>query len=110
MHGGRRPREIRAARLCRTAGKQTSQQAGHRNGEDRMSAIEIGAGTDVGSATSGADAISQRLEALPASSLIWKLVILLSFGGCFEIYDLFFTGYIAPGLIRSKLLTATTQT
>jgi len=74
-----------------------------------MSAIEIGAGTDVGSSSNGADAIAQRLEALPASSYVWKLVILLSLGGCFEIYDLFFTGYIAPGLIRSKLLTTTTQ-
>jgi putative MFS transporter len=74
-----------------------------------MSAIEVGAGTDMDAASSGADAISQRLEALPASSLVWKLVILLSLGGCFEIYDLFFTGYIAPGLIRSGLLTTTTQ-
>ncbi len=74
-----------------------------------MSAIEIGAGTDVGSASGGADAISQRLETLPASSYVWKLVILLSLGGCFEIYDLFFTGYIAPGLIRSGLLTTKTQ-
>jgi putative MFS transporter len=36
-------------------------------------------------------------------------VVLLSLGGCFEIYDLFLTGYIAPGLGRSKLLTATTD-
>src|SRR3954468_6515718 len=74
-----------------------------------MSAIEIGAGTDVGAASDGPDAISRRLEALPASSYVWRLVILLSLGGCFEIYDLFFTGYIAPGLIRSGLLTTTTQ-
>ena len=74
-----------------------------------MSAIEIGAGTDVGSSAGGPDAISRRIEALPASSYIWRLVILLSLGGCFEIYDLFFTGYIAPGLIRSGLLTTTTQ-
>ena len=40
---------------------------------------------------------------------MWRLVILLSLGGCFEIYDLFFTGYIAPGLTRSGLLTTTTQ-
>ena len=40
---------------------------------------------------------------------MWRLVILLSLGGCFEIYDLFFTGYIAPGLNRSGLLTTTTQ-
>jgi putative MFS transporter len=33
----------------------------------------------------------------------------LSLGGCFEIYDLFLTGYIAPRLTRSGLLTTTTQ-
>ncbi len=74
-----------------------------------MSAIEIGVGTDAGTSADGPDAISRRLEALPASSYVWRLVILLSLGGCFEIYDLFFTGYIAPGLIRSKLLTTTTE-
>src|SRR3954467_15438995 len=57
----------------------------------------------------GADEISRRLENLPASSYLWRLVILLSLGGCFEIYDLFLTGYIAPGLNRSGLLTTTTQ-
>jgi putative MFS transporter len=36
-------------------------------------------------------------------------VILLSLGGFFEYYDLFFTGYIAPGLVRSHILTATTR-
>jgi MFS transporter, putative metabolite:H+ symporter len=74
-----------------------------------MSALEIDAGTRLAANSGGADAISQRLEALPASSHVWKLVILLSLGGCFEIYDLFFTGYIAPGLTRSGLLTTTTQ-
>ena len=72
-----------------------------------MSAAEIDAGTY--SASTSADAISRRLEALPASSYVWKLVILLSLGGWFEVYDLFFTGYIAPGLNRSGLLTTTTQ-
>src|SRR5258708_9694084 len=57
----------------------------------------------------GADGIWQRLESLPGSAYLWRLVILLSLGGCFEIYDLFFTGYIAPGLNRSGLLTTTTQ-
>lgn len=74
-----------------------------------MSAIEIGAAGDVAATPGGADEISRRLESLPASSYVWRLVILLSLGGCFEIYDLFFTGYIAPGLNRSGLLTTTTQ-
>src|SRR5579864_4883208 len=73
-----------------------------------MSAIEIGAGSGVAAPSGGADEISRRLESLPASSYVWRLVILLSLGGCFEIYDLFFTGYIAPGLSRSGLLSTTT--
>ena len=74
-----------------------------------MSAAEIDAGTGFTAGTGGVDQISRRLESLPASSYVWRLVILLSLGGCFEIYDLFFTGYIAPGLNHSGLLTTTTQ-
>src|SRR6476620_6621125 len=73
-----------------------------------MGAAEIDAGFDV-AARGSADDISRRLENLPASSYLWRLVILLSLGGWFEVYDLFFTGYIAPGLNRSGLLTTTTQ-
>jgi MFS transporter, putative metabolite:H+ symporter len=69
----------------------------------------IGTGLDGGATRAAADAIAQRIENLPASSYLWRLVILLSLGGCFEIYDLFLTGYIAPGLNRSGLLTATTE-
>jgi putative MFS transporter len=79
------------------------------SGEDSMSAIGIEARPDPAPARGGADEISRRLESLPASSYLWRLVILLSLGGCFEIYDLFLTGYIAPGLNRSGLLTTTTQ-
>src|SRR5258705_97607 len=53
--------------------------------------------------------ISARLDRLPATRTIWTRVILLSLGGLFEYYDLFFTGYIAPGLVRSGILTATTR-
>src|ERR1700681_258328 len=74
-----------------------------------MSAAEIDAGTAHGAARGAPDEISRRLESLPASSYVWCLVILLSLGGWFEVYDLFFTGYIAPGLTRSGLLTTTTQ-
>jgi len=74
-----------------------------------MSSVPLDAGTDVAAATGGPTDISQRLESLPASAYLWRLVILLSLGGCFEIYDLFLTGYIAPGLSRSGLLTATTE-
>jgi MFS transporter, putative metabolite:H+ symporter len=78
-------------------------------GEEIMSAIGIDSGLDLAAARGGPDEISCRLESLPASSYLWRLVILLSLGGCFEIYDLFLTGYIAPGLNRSGLLTTTTQ-
>src|SRR5260221_8587511 len=84
-------------------------QAAGRLGEDHMSAAEMAAGTAPAATRGGPDEISRRLESLPASSYVWRLVILLSLGGWFEIYDLFFTGYIAPGLTRSGLLTTTTQ-
>jgi len=74
-----------------------------------MSAVSIDSGLDLAAASGGADEISRRLESLPASAYLWRLVILLSLGGCFEIYDLFLTGYIAPGLNKSGLLTTTTQ-
>jgi putative MFS transporter len=77
--------------------------------EEFMSAIGVEAGIDLAASGGRTDEISRRLENLPASSYLWRLVILLSLGGCFEIYDLFFTGYIAPGLTRSGLLTTTTQ-
>lgn len=51
--------------------------------------------------------ISARVDRLPATPYIWKLVLLLSLGGCFEYYDLFFTAYVGPGLVRSGLFTNT---
>src|SRR5882757_8080006 len=77
--------------------------------EELMSAAGIDAGLGVAPARGTPDDVSRRLESLPASSVLWRLVILLSLGGWFEVYDLFFTGYIAPGLNRSGLLTTTTQ-
>ena len=52
--------------------------------------------------------IGARLDRLPATRAVWRLVALLSLGGFFEFYDLFFTGYIAPGLLREHILTPTT--
>ena len=48
-----------------------------------------------------------RLDRLPATRYVWTIVFLLSLGGCFEFYDLFMTGYIAPGLIASGLFAKT---
>src|SRR5580704_328842 len=65
--------------------------------------------TTIGSAPLGADrqsagAILARLDRLPATRHIWLMVALLSLGGMFEFYDLFFTGYVVPGLVKSGLL------
>ncbi|QNB06712.1 MFS transporter [Herbaspirillum frisingense] len=53
-------------------------------------------------------AISARLDRLPATRAVWKLIALLSLGFFFELYDLLFSGYVAPGLVKSGILTATT--
>src|SRR5579875_1192807 len=52
--------------------------------------------------------VTARLDRLPATRSIWNLVILLSLGGMFEFYDLFFTGYVVPGLVKSGLLAHVT--
>jgi MFS transporter, putative metabolite:H+ symporter len=77
--------------------------------EDIMSAVGIDRSVNLAPAAIGPSEISRRLESLPASPYLWRLVVLLSLGGCFEIYDLFLTGYIAPGLIHSGLLSTTTE-
>ena len=61
--------------------------------------------TGRGGPAQGAAAILARLDRLPATRHIWTLVALLSLGGMFEFYDLFMTGYVAPGLVRAGLLT-----
>jgi len=47
--------------------------------------------------------IAARFDRLPPSRTIWTMVILISLGGVFEYYDLFFTGYVAPGMSQSGL-------
>ncbi len=49
------------------------------------------------------------MDRLPSTRAVWKLVALISLGGYFEFYDLFLTGYIAPALVRSGILTPTTR-
>jgi putative MFS transporter len=52
----------------------------------------------------GANAtISARLDRLPAARPVWNLVVLLSLGAFFELYDLLMTGYVSPGLIRAGI-------
>src|SRR6516225_10760824 len=69
---------------------------------DAVTAIPVG--------NRAAAALSARLDRLPATRQLWMLVTLISLGGFFEVYDLIFTGYIAPGMAKSGLLQTTTET
>jgi putative MFS transporter len=53
--------------------------------------------------------VAARLDRLPPSRYTRRLITLLSLGGWFEFYDLFFTAYIAIGLFKAKIFTPTTQ-
>jgi len=48
-------------------------------------------------------AVEARLDRIPASPYLWKLIALLSLGGFFEFYELFMTAFISPGLIRGGI-------
>jgi putative MFS transporter len=58
-------------------------------------------------ATAAAEAVSTRLDALPASRGLYGLVARISAGGWFEAYDLFMLAYISLGMVRSGLFSAT---
>src|SRR5579864_5846905 len=45
--------------------------------------------------------IIARQERLPPSRALWRLIILISLGACFEFYDLMMTAYISPVLVRA---------
>jgi putative MFS transporter len=53
---------------------------------------------------SRAGTILARLDRLPGTRHVWLLITLLSLGGMFELYDLFMTAYIIPGLVKAGLL------
>ncbi len=52
--------------------------------------------------------VAARLDRLPPSRHTRRLVTLLSLGGWFEFYDLFFTAYVAIGLFKAGLFKPTT--
>ena len=63
---------------------------------------------DSGAAAVSAGTISARIDRLPATRTIWTIVTLLGFGMFFELYDLLFSAYVAPSLVKSGVLTGTT--
>jgi MFS transporter, putative metabolite:H+ symporter len=52
---------------------------------------------------SSAATIAARIDRLPPSSDVRRLITLISLGGWFEFYDLFFTAAVGPGLVKSGL-------
>lgn len=71
-------------------------------------ALPFDADVPARAATGSAADITARMDRLPVTKSSWILVLLISLGGFFEIYDLVFTGYIAPGMVKSGLLSTTT--
>src|ERR1700735_1668303 len=59
-------------------------------------------------ATDAKVTVAARLDRLPPSPHTRGLVTLLSLGGWFEFYDLFFTAYIAIGLFKGGIFKPTT--
>jgi MFS transporter, putative metabolite:H+ symporter len=49
--------------------------------------------------------IAARLDRLPSSRAVWTIIVLISLGSVFEFYDLFFTAYVAPGMVQTGLFT-----
>ena len=53
--------------------------------------------------------IAARLDRLPFTRSLWRLVLLISIGGAFEFYEMFLTAYIAPSMVASGLFANNSQ-
>ena len=62
-----------------------------------------------GGASLSPGTISARIDRLPPTRTIWTIIVLLGFGMFFELYDLLFSAYVAPSLVKSGVLTAQTR-
>ena len=49
--------------------------------------------------------IAARLDRLPMSRSLWTMTLLIALGGAFEFYNMFFTAYVAPGMVASGMFT-----
>ncbi len=51
--------------------------------------------------------ITARIDRLPATASIWRMIVLISVAAIFEIYDLAQTAYLPPALIRDGMIGVT---
>jgi putative MFS transporter len=100
--GGRLPAiPIAAIPIWTMASLDKTPVFGKNHGQTKIRGDKMAADTTV--------TVAARLDRLPPSRYTRKLITLLSLGGWFEFYDLFFTAYIAIGLFKAKIFTPTTQ-
>ena len=55
-----------------------------------------------------AASLTARLDRIPACRPVWAMVLMLALGAWFEIYDMFLTAYVSPGLVKAGIFTQTT--
>ncbi len=91
---------FRANRMRRSGFKEDSLRRGIRSNTTSMKQTELQSTRQTGS---GAVSATRHVSVGAATPYAWKLVALLSLGGCFEIYNLALTATLSPGLIRAGI-------